>query len=77
MQDIRPQIYVVCIGQAASMGSLLLAAAASERQSLSNAKVMVHQQLGGYSGQAKDMTIHSKEMVRICDAQNALYVKHT
>lgn len=56
----------ICIGQAASVGSLLLAAVAKgERLSLSNARVIVHQPLGGYSGQAKDMTIHSKEVVRI------------
>ncbi|KAK1390255.1 hypothetical protein POM88_018433 [Heracleum sosnowskyi] len=48
-----------------------------ERQPLSNARVMVHQPLGGCNGQAKDMTIHSEEIVRFCDAQIALYIKHT
>ncbi|KAK1390253.1 ATP-dependent Clp protease proteolytic subunit [Heracleum sosnowskyi] len=78
MQYIRSPISTICIGQAASMGSLLLAAGAKgERRSLPNARVMIHQPSGGYSGQAKDITIHTKEIVRIWDALNALYVKHT
>lgn len=63
-------------GQAASMGLLLLAAVVmGERQSHSNARVVVHRPLGGYSEQAKKMTIHFKEIVQISDAQNALYIK--
>ncbi|WOH07480.1 hypothetical protein DCAR_0726910 [Daucus carota subsp. sativus] len=78
MQYIRSPISTICIGQAASMGSLLLAAGAKgERRSLPNARVMIHQPSGGYSGQAKDITIHTKEIVRIWDALNTLYVKHT
>lgn len=78
MQYIRSPINTICIGQAASMGSLLLAAGAKgERRSLPNATVMVHQPSGGYSGQAKDLTIHTKEIVRLWDALNALYAKHT
>lgn len=78
MQYIRSPISTICLGQAASMASLLLAAGAKgERRSLPNASVMIHQPSGGYSGQAKDMTIHTKQMVRVWDSLNALYSKHT
>nr|WDA42949.1 mitochondrion ATP-dependent Clp protease proteolytic subunit 2 [Fagopyrum tataricum] len=78
MQYIRCPISTICLGQAASMGSLLLAAGAKgERKSLPNATVMIHQPSGGYSGQAKDMTIHTKQIVRIWDSLNELYAKHT
>lgn len=60
------------------MASLLLAAGAKgERRSLPNATVMVHQPSGGYQGQAKDMTIHTKQIVRVWDSLNELYAKHT
>lgn len=78
MQYIRSPINTICLGQAASMGSLLLAAGAKgERRSLPNATMMIHQPSGGYSGQAKDMTIHTKQIVRVWDALNELYSKHT
>ncbi|XP_074273837.1 ATP-dependent Clp protease proteolytic subunit 2, mitochondrial [Silene latifolia] len=78
MQYIRSPINTICLGQAASMGSLLLAAGAKgERKALPNATIMVHQPSGGYSGQAKDMTIHTKQIVRVWDSLNALYAKHT
>ncbi|KAL6295401.1 ATP-dependent Clp protease proteolytic subunit 2, mitochondrial [Prunus avium] len=78
MQYIRSPINTICLGQAASMASLLLAAGAKgERRSLPNATVMIHQPSGGYSGQAKDMTIHTKQIVRVWDSLNALYSKHT
>ncbi|KAL8160139.1 hypothetical protein V2J09_001676 [Rumex salicifolius] len=78
MQYIRCPISTICMGQAASMGSLLLAAGAKgERKSLPNASVMIHQPSGGYSGQAKDLTIHTKQIVRVWDSLNALYAKHT
>ncbi|TXG56924.1 hypothetical protein EZV62_018237 [Acer yangbiense] len=78
MQYIRSPINTICLGQAASMASLLLAAGAKgERRALPNATVMIHQPSGGYSGQAKDMTIHTKQIVRIWDSLNALYSKHT
>lgn len=78
MQYIRSPINTICMGQAASMGSLLLAAGAKgERRSLPNATIMVHQPSGGYSGQAKDITIHTKHIVRIWDSLNSLYSKHT
>ncbi|KAJ0428215.1 putative endopeptidase Clp [Helianthus annuus] len=78
MQYIRSPINTICLGQAASMGSLLLAAAAKgERRSLPNATIMFHQPLGGYSGQAKDISIHTKQIIRVWDSLNALYSKHT
>ncbi|GAA0147469.1 serine protease [Lithospermum erythrorhizon] len=78
MQYIRSPVNTTCLGQAASMGSLLLAAGAKgERRALPNATIMVHQPSGGYSGQAKDMTIHTKQIVRVWDILNGLYAKHT
>ncbi|EEF38617.1 ATP-dependent Clp protease proteolytic subunit 2, mitochondrial [Ricinus communis] len=78
MQYIRSPINTICLGQAASMASLLLAAGAKgERKSLPNATIMIHQPSGGYSGQAKDMTIHTKQIVRVWDSLNQLYSKHT
>ncbi|KAI7732894.1 hypothetical protein M8C21_015372, partial [Ambrosia artemisiifolia] len=78
MQYIRSPINTICLGQAASMASLLLAAGAKgERRSLPNATIMIHQPSGGYSGQAKDMTIHTKQIIRVWDSLNALYAKHT
>ncbi|OWM90674.1 ATP-dependent Clp protease proteolytic subunit 2, mitochondrial [Punica granatum] len=78
MQYIRSPVSTICLGQAASMGSLLLSAGTKgERRALPNATVMIHQPSGGYSGQAKDMTIHTKQIVRVWDSLNALYAKHT
>ncbi|KAK6122459.1 hypothetical protein DH2020_043796 [Rehmannia glutinosa] len=78
MQYIRSPINTTCLGQAASMGSLLLAAGAKgERRSLPNATIMIHQPSGGYSGQAKDISIHTKQIIRVWDSLNALYSKHT
>ncbi|KAJ8426867.1 hypothetical protein Cgig2_016085 [Carnegiea gigantea] len=78
MQCIRSPVHTICLGQAASMGSLLLAAGAKgERRALPNSTIMIHQPSGGYSGQAKDLTIHTNHIVRVWDSLNALYVKHT
>lgn len=78
MQYIRSPVNTICLGQAASMASLLLSAGAKgERKSLPNATIMIHQPSGGYSGQAKDMTIHTKQIIRVWDSLNALYAKHT
>ncbi len=78
MQYIRPKISTVCIGQAASMGSLLLAAGEKGmRQSLPNSRVMVHQPSGGYQGQATDIMIHAQETQKLKDRLNQIYVKHT
>ncbi|CAN1172788.1 ATP-dependent Clp protease proteolytic subunit 2, mitochondrial [Linum perenne] len=78
MQYIRSPINTICLGQAASMASLLLAAGAKgERKSLPNATIMIHQPSGGYSGQAKDISIHTKQIIRVWDVLNDLYSKHT
>ena len=78
MQYIRPEVATVCIGQAASMGSLLLTAGApGKRYCLPNAKVMIHQPSGGYQGQATDIEIHAKEVMRTKARLNEIYVAHT
>jgi ATP-dependent Clp protease, protease subunit len=78
MQYIRSQIATVCIGQAASMASLLLAAGAKgKRVSLPNARIMVHQPSGGAQGQASDIEIQAREILQIRARLNEIYVKHT
>lgn len=78
MQYIRSPVSTLCVGQAASMASLLLAAGASgERRSLPNARVMIHQPSGGASGQASDIAIHAREILDMRSRLNKLYVKHT
>lgn len=78
MQYIRPEISTVCIGQAASMGSLLLAAGApGKRYALPNARIMVHQPSGGAQGQATDIEIHAREILTLRSRLNGIYVKHT
>jgi ATP-dependent Clp protease protease subunit len=78
MQYIKCDVATVCLGQAASMGSLLLqAGAAGKRYALTNARIMVHQPLGGARGQATDIEIHAREILRLRDMLNGIYVKHT
>jgi ATP-dependent Clp protease, protease subunit len=78
MQYIRSQVATVCIGQAASMASLLLAAGAKgKRISLPNARIMVHQPSGGAQGQASDIEIQAREILQIRSRLNEIYVKHT
>jgi ATP-dependent Clp protease protease subunit len=78
MQYIRCPVATVCIGQAASMGSLLLAAGAKgKRHALPNARIMVHQPSGGFQGQATDIEIHAREILAIRARLNDIYVKHT
>jgi ATP-dependent Clp protease, protease subunit len=78
MQYIRPDIATVCIGQAASMGSMLLAAGAKgKRVALPHASIMVHQPSGGFQGQATDIEIHAKEILRTRARLNQIYMKHT
>jgi ATP-dependent Clp protease protease subunit len=78
MQYVRPAVTTLCIGQAASMGSLLLAAgAAGQRYALPNARIMVHQPSGGAQGQATDIEIHAKEILAARARLNDIYVKHT
>lgn len=78
MQYIRPDVATLCVGQAASMGSLLLTAGAKgQRFSLPNSRVMVHQPSGGYQGQATDILIHARETEALKKRLNEIYVKHT
>jgi ATP-dependent Clp protease protease subunit len=78
MQYIKPKVSTVCIGQAASMGSLLLAAGEpGMRYSLPNSRIMVHQPSGGYQGQATDILIHARETERLKRRLNEIYVHHT
>ena len=78
MQYIRPRVGTVCMGQAASMGSFLLAAGEpGMRVALTNARIMIHQPSGGAQGMASDIQIQAKEIQRIKDRMNALYVKYT
>ena len=78
MQYIKPKVATLCMGQACSMGSLLLQAGApGKRFALPNARIMIHQPSGGYSGQATDIEIHTKEILKIKKKLNNIYVKHT
>lgn len=78
MQFIKPAVSTLCIGQAASMGSLLLTAGeAGMRFALPNARIMLHQPSGGFQGQATDIEIHAKEILSIKQKLNNIYVKHT
>ena len=78
MQFIRPPVSTLCVGQAASMGSLLLAAGAKGmRYALPNARVMVHQPSGGYQGQVTDILIHAREVESLKRRLNEIYVHHT
>jgi ATP-dependent Clp protease protease subunit len=77
MQYIRPKISTLCVGQAASMGSLLLAAGeAGMRFSLPNSRIMVHQPSGGFQGQASDIELQAREIVELKKRLNLIYVKH-
>ena len=78
MQFIRPNVSTLCVGQAASMGSLLLAAGeAGMRYALPNARIMVHQPSGGFQGQASDILRHAEDIMKIKRRLNEIYVKHT
>jgi ATP-dependent Clp protease protease subunit len=78
MQFIRPPVSTLCTGQAASMGSLLLAAGAKDmRFALPNARIMVHQPSGGYQGQVTDILIHAREVESLKKRLNEIYVAHT
>ena len=78
MQYVKPDVATMCIGQAASMGAVLLAAGAKgKRYALPNARVMIHQVLGGVEGQATDIEIHAKEILRIREDINEVLARHT
>lgn len=77
MQYIRPDVATVCVGQAASMGAVLLAGGAKgKRSALPHSRIMIHQPLGGFSGQASDVEIHAKEMLRIKQELNHILANH-
>jgi ATP-dependent Clp protease, protease subunit len=78
MQFVRPAVSTLCIGQAASMGSLLLAAGDKDmRFALPNARIMLHQPSGGFQGQATDIMLHAQEILNLKKRLNEIYVKHT
>ena len=78
MQFIKPDVSTLCIGQAASMGALLLTAGAKKKRfCLPNSRVMIHQPLGGFQGQASDIEIHAKEILFLKEKLNAILSKHT
>lgn len=78
VQFIKPDVSTVCVGQAASMGALILAGGAKgKRYALPHARMMVHQPLGGFQGQATDIDIHAKEILRVRERLNKILVKHT
>ena len=78
MQFIKPDVSTLCVGQAASMGALLLAGgAAGKRYSLPHSRVMIHQPLGGFQGQASDIDIHAREILATRDRLNQILAKHT
>jgi ATP-dependent Clp protease, protease subunit len=78
MQFIKPDVSTLCVGQAASMGALLLAAGdAGKRFALPNSRVMIHQPMGGFQGQASDIEIHAKEILYLKARLNEILAKHT
>ena len=78
MQFIKPDVSTMCVGQAASMGAVLLAGGAKgKRYSLPHSRVMIHQPLGGFQGQASDIQIHAEEILLIRDKLNRILSKHT
>jgi ATP-dependent Clp protease protease subunit len=78
MQYVKPQVSTICIGQAASMGALLLCAGAKgKRFSLPNSRIMIHQPSGGFGGQASDIELHAREIIRLKHRLNEIMAKHT
>ncbi|VEN72852.1 ATP-dependent Clp protease proteolytic subunit (Endopeptidase Clp) (Caseinolytic protease) (Protease Ti) (Heat shock protein F21.5) [Candidatus Desulfarcum epimagneticum] len=78
MQYIKPDVATVCVGQAASMGALLLTAGAKgKRYALPNSRILIHQPMGGFQGQASDIAIQANEIIRMKDALNGIITRHT
>jgi ATP-dependent Clp protease protease subunit len=78
MQFIKPDVSTLCIGQAASMGAFLLSGGAKgKRYCLPNSRMMIHQPLGGYQGQATDIEIHAREIIKVKTRLNEILAKHT
>ena len=78
IQYLKPDVQTICIGQATSMGAVLLAAGSvGKRQALPHARIMIHQMMGGFSGQAEDIDIQAKEIIRMTDILNEVMANHT
>ena len=78
IQYLKPDVQTICIGQATSMGAVLLASGASgKRQALPNSRIMIHQMMGGFSGQAEDIDIQAREIIRMTDVLNDVLARHT
>lgn len=78
IQYLKPDVQTICIGQATSMGAVLLASGTSgKRQALPHARIMIHQMMGGFSGQAEDIDIQAKEIIRMTDVLNDVLARHT
>jgi ATP-dependent Clp protease, protease subunit len=78
MQYVRCDVSTICMGQAASMGAFLLSCGTKgKRRALPHSRIMIHQPLGGYQGQATDIDIHAKEILRMRDSLNSLWARHT
>ena len=78
IQYLKPDVQTICIGQATSMGAVLLAAGAEDkRQALPHARIMIHQMMGGFSGQAEDIDIQAKEIIRMTNILNDILAHHT
>ena len=78
IQYLKPDVQTICIGQATSMGAVLLAAGSvGKRQALPHARIMIHQMMGGFSGQAEDIDIQAKEIIRMTDILNEVLAHHT
>jgi len=78
IQYLKPDVQTICIGQATSMGAILLASGASgKRQALPHSRIMIHQMMGGFSGQAEDIDIQAKEIIRMTDVLNDVLARHT
>tara|TARA_B100001250_G_C19626660_1_gene711839 strand:+ start:126 stop:722 length:597 start_codon:yes stop_codon:yes gene_type:complete len=78
IQYLKPDVQTICIGQATSMGAVLLAAGAvGKRQALPHARIMIHQMMGGFSGQAEDIDIQAKEIIKMTDILNEVLANHT
>ena len=78
MQYLKAPVSTICVGQAASMGAVLLTAgAAGKRYALPNARIMIHQPLGGFQGQATDINIHAQEILRMRESLNGILASHT
>ncbi len=78
IQYLKPDVQTICIGQATSMGAVLLASGASgKRQALPHSRIMIHQMMGGFSGQAEDIDIQAREIIRMTDVLNDVLARHT